>query len=110
MLEKFSSFTYVPFEISVSLRVTYKISKLDIFIFNLLLRCDLMIAEVNERYERQYSDVMTLQMLVAQLPKINAQVLNGVLLSYFLSSYITNTNRVMMNNNAILIHRVHSKL
>lgn len=33
-----------------------------------------MIAEVNERYERQYSDVMTLQMLVAQLPKINAQI------------------------------------
>ena len=33
-----------------------------------------MIAEVNERYERQFSDVMTLQMLVAQLPKINAQV------------------------------------
>ena len=33
-----------------------------------------MIADVNDRYERQYSDVMTLQMLVAQLPKINAQV------------------------------------
>ena len=33
-----------------------------------------MIAEVNEHYEGQYSDVMTLQMLVAQLPKINAQV------------------------------------
>ena len=45
-----------------------------------------MIAEVNERYERQYSDVMTLQMLVAQLPKINAQVPNGlhVLLLKFL--------------------------
>ena len=46
-----------------------------------------MIAEVNERYERQYSDVMTLQMLVAQLPKINAQVPNGIhnaLNSYFL--------------------------
>ena len=37
-----------------------------------------MIAEVNEVNERQYSDVMTLQMLVAQLPKINAQVPNGL--------------------------------
>ena len=37
-------------------------------------RCDRVIAEVNARYERQYSDVMTLQMLVAQLPKINAQI------------------------------------
>ena len=33
-----------------------------------------MISEVNERYERQYSDVMTLQMLVAQLPRVNAQI------------------------------------
>ena len=42
--------------------------------WNPRFRCDRMIADVNDRYERQYSDVMTLQMLVAQLPKINAQV------------------------------------
>ena len=72
-----------------------------------------MIAEVNEHYEGQYSDVMTLQMLVAQLPKINAQVPNGLhkaLKSYFLSSYITNRVMSLTNNNAMLIHRVQSKL
>ncbi len=37
-------------------------------------RCDRLVAESHARYEKQWQEVTTLQMLVGQIPKINAQI------------------------------------
>ena len=37
-------------------------------------RCDAAVAKLHARLEKQWNDVMTLQMLAAQLPKVNRQI------------------------------------
>lgn len=40
----------------------------------LAVKCDGIISRIHRGYEKQFQDVLTLQMLVGQIPKINAQI------------------------------------
>ena len=37
-------------------------------------RCDALVSQLHQRVEKQWREVETLQMLVAQLPKVNRQI------------------------------------
>ncbi len=40
----------------------------------LAAKCDSLVSSVHDRLEREFGDVTTLQMLVAQIPRVNEQI------------------------------------